>query len=154
WKAKEVGLHTHFIELAGEINRRMPEYVVDKLASELNARRKSVNGAKILILGVAYKRDIDDMRESPALEIIEMLLSRGAEVSYHDPHIAALPKTRRHDIQLQSQELRPELLASLDAAVLITDHSGVDYDKVLESTPLVIDTRGKFRGRGITVVPA
>lgn len=153
WKAKELNFHTHFIELAGEINTNMPDYVVSKTADALNKRGKCLRGAKILILGIAYKRDIDDMRESPALEVIELLREKGAKISYNDPYIPRIPKVRKHDLDLKSTPLTAKFLKSVDAALIITDHSAYDYSWIVENSDLVVDTRNatkdvkKFRSR-------
>jgi UDP-N-acetyl-D-mannosaminuronate dehydrogenase len=156
WRAREAGVPTRFIELAGEINTSMPGYVIEKLQAALNERGKAVKGAKVLILGLAYKPDIDDPRESPAFEIIDRLLALGAEISYHDPHIPIAPKMRSWPglPRMTSVELTPEALAAADAVLLVTNHEKVDYDLVLEHAPLIIDTRGVYRGRGGMVRPA
>jgi UDP-N-acetyl-D-glucosamine dehydrogenase len=143
WKAREYGLSTRFIELAGEINTGMPHHVVERLASALNDDGKCLRGARVLILGVAYKRDVDDMRESPALEIIELLQQAGARVNYHDPHVVHLHKMRRHQLALSSVPL-DDGLSAYDAAVVVTDHAAVDYARVGEAVPLVIDTRNVY----------
>lgn len=145
WKAREYGLSTHFIELAGEINRDMPVWVVSKIADALNAQRKSLNGSRILALGIAYKRDVDDMRESPSVFVMEHLRDRGAIVEYSDPNVPVFPKMREHHFDLSSVPLTPDSLSSYDAVVLLTDHSDFDYDAILEHGKLVIDTRGKYR---------
>jgi len=149
WRAREAGVPTRFIELAGEINTAMPLYVIDKLQAALNETGKAVKGANILVLGLAYKPDIDDPRESPAFEIIERLLHLGADVSYHDPHIPVAPKMRSWPDfpAMESTPLTEENLGAIDAAILVTDHKAVDYDFVLEHAPLVIDTRGKYRAK-------
>jgi UDP-N-acetyl-D-glucosamine dehydrogenase len=153
WKAKELNFNTHFIELAGEINTNMPDYVVSKTADALNKRGKCLRGAKILILGIAYKRDIDDMRESPALEVIELLREKEAKISYNDPNIPRIPKVRKHDLDLKSTLLTAKFLKSVDAALIITDHSSYDYSWIVENSNLVVDTRNatkdvkKFRSR-------
>ncbi|PYQ02952.1 MAG: nucleotide sugar dehydrogenase, partial [Acidobacteria bacterium] len=134
---------TRFIELAGEINTGMPHHVVRRLASALNDDGKCLRGARVLILGVAYKRDVDDMRESPAVEIIELLQQAGAEVDYHDPHVLHLPKMRRHQLELNSVPL-DDGLSAYDAAVVVTDHAAVDYAAVGQAVPLVIDTRNVY----------
>jgi UDP-N-acetyl-D-glucosamine dehydrogenase len=148
WKAREVGVSTKFIELAGEVNVNMPHYVVEKLQHALNERGKPVKGSKILVLGIAYKKDIDDSRESPAFEIIELLFELGASVSFHDPHIPVIPRTRRHAAMagMRSTPLTAEALAEHDAAVIITDHRAVDYEMVSRHAQLVVDTRGVVRG--------
>ena len=156
WRAREAGVPTRFIELAGEINTAMPGYVIDKLQAALNEQGKAVKGAKILILGLAYKPDIDDPRESPAFEIIDRLLKLGAEVSYHDPHIPIAPSMRTWpDLPpMNSVDLNAETLAAMDAVLLVTDHKAVDYDLVLEHAPLIIDTRGLYREQSGKVHPA
>ncbi len=153
WKAREHGVSTRFIELAGEINTRMPEWVVDKLGDALNDRDRSLKGSKILILGVAYKRNVDDIRESPALEIIELLISKGALVSYHDPHVPRLHKMRRHDLVLASRPLTGETVSDSDAIVIVTDHDGMDYRLVAEKARLILDTRSALRKRRIPSSP-
>ena len=156
WKAREHGVTTRFIELAGEVNVRMPEYVVGKLQHALNDRGRAVKGAKVLVLGLAYKKDIDDVRESPAFEVILELRKLGAVVSYHDPHVPIAPKTRQWPevAGLPSTPLTAESLRACDVALIITDHGAVDYDLVAQHAPLVVDTRGVMRGRGGAVVPA
>lgn len=146
WKAREFGLHTRFIELAGEINASMPQYVVDKTVRALNEAGKSLKGARILALGIAYKRDVDDMRESPSVFVMEHLRDWGAEVAYSDPNVPVFPQMREHDFDLSSVDLSPETLAGYDAVILLTDHTDFDYDMIRKHAPIVIDTRGKFRG--------
>jgi UDP-N-acetyl-D-glucosamine dehydrogenase len=146
WKAREYGLSTRFIELAGEVNTGMPRHVVRRVAAALNADGKCLRDSRVLVLGVAYKKNIADVRESPALEIIEMLQEAGVRVAYHDPHIPLLPKMRRHQIELSSVALDAEL-AGYDAAVVVTDHSGVDYKAVAAAIPLVVDTRNVYAGQ-------
>jgi len=153
WKAREHGVSTRFIELAGEINTRMPEWVIGKLADALNERSRSLKGSKVLILGVAYKRNVDDIRESPALEIIEMLLSKGADVAYHDPHVPRLHKMRRHDLTLASTPLTGESVSESDAVVIVTDHDGVDYRMITDNARLILDTRSALRKRQIACAP-
>jgi UDP-N-acetyl-D-glucosamine dehydrogenase len=147
WKAREYGISTRFIELAGEVNVAMPRYVIDKLQEGLNAQGKPLKGARVLVLGLAYKKDIDDPRESPSFELIELLRQRGAEVSYHDPHIPVAPPMRSWpDLpRLESQPLTPERLAAVDAVLVATDHTAVDYAMVADSTRLIVDTRGVYR---------
>jgi hypothetical protein len=147
WRAREAGVPTKFIELAGEINTAMPGYVIEKLQAALNEHGKAMKGAKVLVLGLAYKPDIDDPRESPAFEIIDLLLKLGAKVSYHDPHIPVAPSMRSWpDLpKMESTPLTADMLQSIDAAIVITDHKAVNYDLVLEHAPLIIDTRGVFR---------
>jgi len=142
WVARKYGMSTRFIELAGEVNTRMPQYVIDRLTLALNDRAKSVKGSRILILGVAYKKDVDDPRESPSFELMELLIRRGAVLSYNDPHVATIPELRHHHLpEMSSCELTPELLSSQDAVLLATDHSAYDYDFVVRHSPLLIDTR-------------
>jgi UDP-N-acetyl-D-glucosamine dehydrogenase len=145
WKAREYGLHTRFIELAGEINRAMPEHVVGKVVKALNERRKSVNGSKILVLGIAYKKNVDDMRESPAVEIMELLRATGADVAYSDPHVPVFPKMREHTFDLKSVPVTAASLADYDAVILATDHAKFDYELIRKTAKLVIDTRGVYR---------
>ncbi len=142
WVARRHGLTTRFIELAGEINTSMPRYVIRRVQEALNDFSKPIRGSKVCVLGVAYKRDVDDMRESPSLELMELLLTRGAEVSYNDPHVPKLPRVRRHHIpDMASVELTPEFLAAQDCVLIATDHTAYDYDFVVEHAPLIVDTR-------------
>ncbi len=141
WAARRYGLNTRFIELAGEINTAMPQYVVQRVADALNDDGKSLKGSRILVLGIAYKKDVDDPRESPAFEIIEMLQAKGALLSYNDPHIPSLPPMRHHSLRMDSQPLAPEFLAEQDCVLIVTDHSAYDWDLVVENTNLVVDTR-------------
>jgi UDP-N-acetyl-D-glucosamine dehydrogenase len=154
WKAKEYGLSTRFIELAGEVNRDMPQWVVAKIADALNDRQKSLKGSRILALGIAYKRDVDDMRESPSVFVMEHLRDRGAIVEYSDPNVPIFPKMREHSFDLSSVELTPEALRSFDAVVLLTDHSDFDYAAVLANSDVIVDTRGKYRDDHPNVVKA
>ncbi len=144
WKAREFGLHTHFIELAGEINAGMPQYVVDKTIAALNGRAKSLKGANVLVLGIAYKRDVDDMRESPSVMVMEILRDWGANVAYCDPNVPVFPKMREHNFDLSSVELTAENLRAQDAVLLLTDHTAFDYDLIARESDLLVDTRGKF----------
>lgn len=142
WVARRVGMTTRFIELAGEVNMSMPHYVIQRLQEALNESAKPVRGSKICLLGVAYKKDVDDMRESPSLELMEMLLARGAELTYNDPHVPKLPRLRRHELShMESVELTPEFLASQDCILIATDHTAYDYAEIVRHAPLVIDTR-------------
>lgn len=145
WKAREYGLHTRFIELSGEVNKAMPEYVVGKLLDGLNQHGKALKGSKVLVLGIAYKKNVDDMRESPSVEIMELVQAKGAEVSYSDPHVAVFPKMRDHYFELCSTELTGESLASFDAVVLATDHDQFDYNLIKQNARLIIDSRGIYR---------
>jgi UDP-N-acetyl-D-glucosamine dehydrogenase len=146
WAARKYGINTRFIELAGEVNTAMPQRVVDRVAEALNQQAKPVKGSRVCILGVAYKKDVDDPRESPAFEILERLETRGAHVSYHDPYIPELPPMRHHTIRLESEALSPEYLAVQDCVVIVTDHSCVNYDWVVRHAPLVVDTRNATAG--------
>jgi len=141
WKARQYGLTTRFIELAGEVNVAMPEWVVNKLMYALNDRGKALKGAKILVLGLAYKKDIDDVRESPSLELIEILRRRGAKVDYNDPHVPRTHKMRRHDLKMTSRKLSAATLAGYDAVLISTDHSSYDYQFIVDNAALVVDTR-------------
>lgn len=141
WKAKEVGRPTRFIELAGEVNSAMPHYVVERIVDAMNDERKALNGSKILVIGVAYKPNIDDMRESPAAEVIELLFEHGVQVTYHDPHVPIFPRMRKHKIELTSQALTPESVAAADAVVIVTDHNAVDYKMIGGHARLIVDTR-------------
>ena len=142
WKAKEYGLHTRFIELAGEINQSMPHWVIQKTASALNDRKQSVKGSKILLLGMAYKPDVDDMRESPSLDILLNLEASGAVVDYADPWIPVIPKLRKHSLARKSVEITPERLASYDCVLVLTQHKAFDYEMIGEHASLIIDARG------------
>lgn len=156
WKAREFGVTAKFIELAGEVNVQMPHYVIQKLQGALNERGMAVKNSRILILGLAYKKDVDDARESPAFEIIDSLVRQGAVVSYHDPFVPTLPRTRAWP-NLPAMESRPltrEQLAANDAVVIVTDHSAVDYGLVAGHAPLIIDTRGVYRHAIPNVVKA
>ena len=141
WKARQFDMNTRFIELAGEINTAMPQYVIARLTEALNGKKKSVNGSKILVLGLAYKKDIDDLRESPSIELIERLRDLGAKVDYNDPHIPKTPKQRDHDLGLRSKRLTATMLKSYDCVLIATDHSAYDYDWIVANARLVVDTR-------------
>ena len=141
WKARQYGLATRFIELAGEVNISMPQFVVSKTMNALNEERKPLKGSKILILGLAYKKDIDDDRESPTWEIMELLLAGGAKVMYNDPHIPVTPPKRQHRIKMRSRPLTATLLESCDAVIICTDHSDYDYQFIVDHARIVIDTR-------------
>ena len=146
WKARQYGEPTRFIELAGEINTAMPEYVVNKLAEALNHRRKPLSGSRVLVLGLAYKKDVDDLRESPSIELIELLRERGAKVDYNDPHIPKTHRGREHDLGLKSIPLSPKPLKRYDAVLISTDHSAYDYDMIVRNSKLVIDSRNATVG--------
>jgi len=145
WKAREYGLHTRFIELSGEVNQAMPEYVVSKLVDGLNENGKALKGSKVLILGIAYKKNVDDMRESPSVEIMELLEAKGCIVAYSDPHVPVFPKMREHHFNLSSEALTSENLSSFDAVVLATDHDKFDYELIKTSSRMIVDSRGKYR---------
>lgn len=154
WKAREYGVHTRFIELAGEINHAMPDYVVRKTAEALNARGKAVNGSRILICGVAYKKNVDDLRESPSVELIEQLQKLGARVDYSDPHIPVFPSIRRGRFDMASVPLTAESLAGYDAVLIATAHDAFDFELIGRVAPLIIDTRGVFPASHHNVVRA
>ena len=144
WKAKEWDFRTRFIELAGEINTNMPYHVLSSVAGALNRHKKAINGARVLVLGVAYKKDIDDLRESPALTIIELLQKDGAVVSYHDPYFPFIGKGRKYDLQMKRTELKD--LGQYDCVLIVTDHSDYDCKQIVQEAQLVVDTRNATRG--------
>ena len=145
WKDREYGVNTRFIELAGEVNASMPDYVVGKVIGALNSARKSINGSSVLILGIAYKRNVDDMRESPSVVLMEKLQSMGATVAYSDPHVPVFPKLRDHvHFDLKSVELTPEAIAGHDCVLIATDHDRFDYATIKDSAQLIVDTRGRY----------
>jgi UDP-N-acetyl-D-glucosamine dehydrogenase len=152
WKAREYGLATRFIELAGEVNVSMPMFVIHKLMEALNDRCKALRNSKILILGLAYKKDVDDVRESPSLELIELLKHRGAKVAYNDPHVPKTSPMREYNLKMVSKPIDAKSLASYDAVIISTDHSDYDYSFIVEHAQLVIDTRNATkdvkRGKG------
>jgi UDP-N-acetyl-D-glucosamine dehydrogenase len=151
WKMRTLSFRTRIIEVAAEINAEMPAYVVQKAANALNDRGKALKGCRVLVLGVAYKKNIGDLRESPALDIIRLLQEKGATVGYSDPHVTSIDDDGHTPIQglpMQSQALSSELLSGIDLAIIVTDHTGVDYARVLKEAPLVLDTRGVIRGDG------
>jgi UDP-N-acetyl-D-glucosamine dehydrogenase len=146
WKAREYDFATRFIELAGEINTAMPYHVVESVAAALNDREKSLKGSRVLVLGVAYKKDVDDLRESPSLKIIELLQQRGARVDYNDPYFPRLHKMRHYDYShMISTDTTPENLAAYDCVLIATDHSAYDYQAITDAAPLVVDTRNATR---------
>jgi UDP-N-acetyl-D-glucosamine dehydrogenase len=161
WVARKHDIPTRFIELAGEVNASMPDYVVERVALALNQAKKPVNGSKICILGVAYKRDVDDPRESPSFELMELLAARGAKLSYSDPHIPHLPKMRHYRVpELHSSALTKDYLAEQDCVLIVTDHSSFDYPFIAEHSRLIVDTRNALRAvkrigqTGATIVKA
>ena len=141
WKARQYGMPTRFIELAGEINTDMPNYVIHITMEALNEKRKSLKGSKVLVLGLAYKKDIDDLRESPSIELIELLKEKGAKVDYNDPFIPKTHKQREHDLKMKSRKLTAKMIASYDAVLISTAHSEYDYNMIVKNAKLVIDTR-------------
>ncbi len=152
WKAKEFDFHTRFIELAGEVNTSMPYHVVSAVANALNRHKKAVNGSRVLVLGVAYKKDIDDLRESPALAIIELLKQEGAAVDYHDPYFPFVGKGRKYDLQMKCASL--DRVGDYDCVVIVTNHSTYDYADIVKRARLVVDTRNATRGiKADNIVP-
>lgn len=154
WKAREFGINTRFIELSGEVNQAMPQYVVNKLMDGLNNNGIALKNSKVLVLGIAYKKNVDDMRESPSVEIMELVRDKGAEVAYSDPHVAKFPKMRAHNFDLSSVALTAESLASYDAVILATNHDGFDYDLIKQNAKLIIDTRGIYREPAAHIIKA
>lgn len=144
WKAREYGLHTRFIELAGEINSSMPDYVISKLTSALNAKEKAVKGSRILVLGIAYKKNVDDMRESPSVILMEKLRDMGANIAYSDPHVPKFPLMREHKFDLHSVELNEDTLRDYDCVIIATDHDRFDFTLIQEHSALIVDSRGRF----------
>jgi UDP-N-acetyl-D-glucosamine dehydrogenase len=152
WKAREYDFSTRFIELAGEINASMPYYVTEKVIEALNGKGKSIKGARVLVLGIAYKKDIDDVRESPSLKLITLLQQRGAKVDYNDPHVPRTHKMREYDLRMASVPLTERNLRKYDCALIATDHSSYDYRFIVRHSSLVVDTRnaaGKIRSSKI-----
>lgn len=154
WKAREYGVHTRFIELAGEVNSSMPDYVITKVAAALNSDKKSINGSRILVLGIAYKKNVDDMRESPSVMLMEKLRDQGAQIAYSDPHIPTFPKMREHHFDLSSVALSAESLAKYDCVLLATDHDKFDYDMIKKNAKLVIDSRGRYQEPAANIIKA
>ena len=145
WKAREYGLNTHFIELAGEVNTSMPKWVIGKLADALNRKCKSIKGSKVLVLGIAYKPNVDDMRESPSVKLMELLDEKGAIVNYSDPHVPVFPKMREHYFDLSSIELTPENIKKFDCVLIATNHKAFDYEMIKSHVQLIVDTRGVYK---------
>ena len=154
WKAREYGLHTRFIELAGEINSTMPQWVVGKITEALNERSRAIRGSRVLVLGIAYKKNVDDMRESPSVELMELLVKKGAIVEYADPHVPVFPKLRQHHFDLKSVPLTPESIAGFDFVVLATNHDAFDYELIARHARLIVDTRGVYLQPAANVVKA
>lgn len=154
WKAREYGLNTRFIELAGEVNTHMPEWVIGQLVDALNERGKALKGAKVIVLGIAYKKDVDDMRESPSVELMEILRHKGATISYSDPHVPVFPKMREHEFDLTSVELTAQTLAEADCVLIATNHKNFDYEMIRQKARLIIDTRGVYSEAEAHIVKA
>lgn len=154
WKAREYGVHTRFIELAGEVNSAMPEWVVSKIVDSLNDHGKALKGSRVLVLGIAYKKNVDDMRESPSVHIMEILRHKGAEVNYSDPYVPVFPRMREHSFDLSSVTLSAESLAGYDCVLVATDHSNFDYELIRKQAPLIVDSRGVYRQQYDNVVRA
>lgn len=154
WKAREYGIHTRFIELAGEVNASMPNWVVEKITEALNQHKKPINGSKILILGIAYKKNIDDLRESPALEIIKLLKGMGGEVEYSDPHVPFFNESNDSNNIFTSIELSEEKIKAYDVLVITTDHDKFDYSMIKSASRLIVDTRGVYDERNDKIIKA
>lgn len=154
WKAREYDVHTRFIELAGEINTTMPQWVIERITDALNSRSKSIRGSRVLVLGLAYKKNIDDMRESPAIDIVRLLVEKGADVCYSDPHVPAFDGHGEIDVELTSLPLDAETLEAVDLAVLVTNHDGFDYELIRNHAPLIVDTRGVYKEHADHIVKA
>jgi len=154
WKARQYGVNTRFIELAGEVNRGMPEWVVGKVALALNEGSRAIKGSRILVLGLAYKKNVDDVRESPAAEVMELLRERGARLDYSDPHVPRFPRMREHRFELESVPLDEKTVAAYDCVVLVTDHDAFDYDLIGRHARLLVDTRGRYRDAAPNIVRA
>ena len=153
-KAREYGLHTRFIELSGEVNQAMPEYVLGKLMDGLNESGKALKGSRVLVLGIAYKKNVDDMRESPSVEIMELIEAKGGMVAYSDPHVPVFPKMREHHFEMSSEPLTASNLAGFDAVVLATDHDDFDYALIKSNAKLIVDSRGKYRTPAAHIIRA
>jgi UDP-N-acetyl-D-glucosamine dehydrogenase len=154
WKARAYGVHTRFIELAGEINAAMPLWVLGKAAAALNDRSKAIKGSKVLVLGIAYKKNVDDLRESPALELMRLLAEKGARVAFSDPHVPELRWLAHEGVPTRGTPLSAEVLKAQDLVLLATDHDAFDYGFILKHAPLVVDTRGRYLEPAANVVKA
>jgi len=154
WKAREYGINTRFIELAGEVNSNMPEWVVGKVTQALNQHQKAVNGSRILILGIAYKKNVDDMRESPSVEIMSQLQNMGATIEYSDPHVPLFPKMRNYQFDLESSELTVDKLKQFDCVVLATDHDLFNYGLIAQHASLIVDSRGRYHQPADNIIKA
>ena len=154
WKAKEYGINTRFIELSGEINASMPNYVVNKISECLNDRKKSIKSSSILIMGAAYKKNVSDMRESPSVQIMDILKKQGAKVAYHDRHVEYLPSMRKYNFDLRSIDLTPKRISKYDVVVICTDHDSVDYEMVYKYSKVIVDCRGKYKNKKNKIIRA
>ncbi len=154
WKAREYGVHTRFIELAGEVNSAMPEWVVSKMVDGLNQRGRALKGSRVLVLGIAYKKNVDDTRESPSVHIMEILRHKGASVEYSDPHVPVFPRMREHSFDLRSVPLTAENIVAYDCVLVATNHDGFDYKLIQKHAKLIVDSRGVYRGHHDNVVKA
>lgn len=154
WKAKEYDLNARFIELAGEVNTSMPYWVMGKVVEALNRFGKAVNGSKVLVLGISYKPDVDDMRESPSVKLMELLQEKGAEIAYSDPHVPVFPTIREHYFNLSSVELSPEVIREFDCLLVATNHKAFDYEMIEQHARLIVDTRGVYKNRSDKLVKA
>lgn len=154
WKAREYGLNTRFIELAGEVNTNMPHWVISKVADALNDRGKAVKNSKILVLGISYKKNVDDMRESPSVELMELLMHRGAEVSFSDPYFESFPSIRKAKWNMKSISLNKSTLENFDCVLVATDHDKFDYSLIKEHSKLIVDTRGRYLDPSSKIVRA
>lgn len=154
WKAREYGLNTRFIELAGEVNTNMPHWVIDRMVVALNDRGKSLKNSRVLVLGIAYKKNVDDMRESPSVEMMEILRDKGAIIAYSDPHVPDFPRMREHSFDLKSVALSPEVISSFDCLLIATDHAKFDYEMIRRNAKLIVDSRGVYRESDDNIVGA
>jgi UDP-N-acetyl-D-glucosamine dehydrogenase len=154
WKARQYGVHTRFIELAGEINSAMPHWVIERVTEALNQRSKPLRGSRVLVLGIAYKKNVDDMRESPAVELMALLMRKGALVEYCDPHVPVFPKMRKYRFEMRSVPLSAQTLSQYDLVLLATDHEAFDYELIRRHACLIVDTRGAYREPASNVVRA
>ena len=154
WKARQQNLQARFIELAGEVNLEMPDYVISRCENELTKNNIKFDGSRILVLGIAYKPDVDDMRESPAVELMQKLRNKGVQVEYSDPHIPVFPKMREYAFDLQSVELKPEIITNYDLLLLATNHSAFDYVLIQKYAKIIVDARGVYKNREGNVVKA
>ena len=154
WKARAYGVHTRFIELAGEVNNGMPEWVVGKIADAFNTHGRAIKGSRILVLGIAYKKNVDDMRESPSVVLMELLRAKGADIAYSDPHVPTFPRMRQHHFDLHSTPLSPETIAAFDCVVVATDHDAFDFESIKRHARLIVDTRGVYLEPAANVVKA